>query len=125
MRALEDAVVEIECALEPAAKAPLRLMSTYEDDIPASARYAIQAKLAEIHAEIRDAKDSYDLSTDAISNRRRFSAKLSILAIDVTECRPEYLRAYGEVPDKEKTALSERMSRLESLVTHLNKAIRQ
>jgi hypothetical protein len=64
-------------------------MSTYEDDIPTSARHAIQAKLAEIRAEIRDAKDSYDLSTDTISNRRRFSAKLSILAIDVTECRPE------------------------------------
>ncbi len=100
-------------------------MTEYQDDIPKSARRAIWAKPEEIRAEIRDAKDYYDLYADTISNRRRLSTKLSILAIDLTECRPEYLRGYGEVPDEHWEPLDERMSRLEALLDNLNKLVRQ
>jgi hypothetical protein len=70
-------------------------MSIYEDDIPKSTRGAISAKLREIRAEVQHSKDSYDLPADTMSNGRRLSTKLSILAIDLTECRPEYLRGHG------------------------------
>jgi hypothetical protein len=124
MRALEDAVVEIECALEPRSEGPRRVMTTHEDDIPNSARRAILAKLEEIRAEIQDTKDSYDLYADTISNRRRFSTRLSMLAIDVTECRPGYLRSYGEVPVEEREPLDERMSRLEAMINALDGLIK-
>jgi hypothetical protein len=50
----------------------------------------------------------------------RLSARLTVLAIDLTECRPEYLRAHGEVPNEEREPLDERMSRLEAIVNELN-----
>ena len=125
MRAVEDAVIEIERALEPVSEAPRRVMTTYEDDISKSARHAIWAKLEEIRAEIHDAKDCYDLYADTVSNRRRLSTKLLILAIDLTECRPAYMRGYGEVPDEEREPLDERMSQLEALLDNLNKLVRQ
>ena len=70
--------------------------------------------------EIRDAKDYYGLYSDTISNRRRLSTKLSVLAIDLTECRSEHLRGYGAVPDEERGPRDERMSRLEAGVNEVN-----
>ncbi|MBF6558788.1 MAG: hypothetical protein IVW56_00760 [Candidatus Binataceae bacterium] len=123
MRAVEDAVIEIERALDPAAQAPRRVMTEYQNDLPDSARCAMRAKLGEIRAEIQDAKDCYDLYADTVSNRRRLSTKLSILAIDLTDCRPAYMRGYGEVPDEERQPLDERMSRLEAMVNALNRML--
>lgn len=123
MRALEDALLEIESALNPASKVPARAMSEYQDDIPESAKDAIRKKLEEIRKEIGDARDCYGLYADAISNRRRLSTRLSILAIDLTECRPQYLRGYGEVPDEEQGPLDERMSRLEAMLSALNRLL--
>ncbi|MFZ0890239.1 MAG: hypothetical protein WA005_17500 [Candidatus Binataceae bacterium] len=115
--------MEIENALQPASKAPRCVMTTYEDDIPKSARRAIWAKLEEIRTEIEDAKNYYDLYVDTISNRRRLSTKLSILGINLTECRPQYMRGFGEVPDQEREPLDERMSRLEAMITGLNRLL--
>jgi hypothetical protein len=124
MRALEDALLEIESALEPAPKAPTRLMTIPEEDISESAKPAIRTKIEELRTEIRDAKNCYALSADSSSNRRRFSTMLSILAIDVTECRPKYMRGYGQVPQAEQSALDERMSRFEALMEELNRLLR-
>jgi hypothetical protein len=125
MRAVEDAVIEIERALEPASKAAPRVMTDYQNDLPESARFEIRRKLEEIRKEIRDAKTRYDLNAETVSNRRRLSTKLSILAIDVTECRPEYMRGYGEVAVEEREPLDQEMLRLEALLSDLNKLIGQ
>jgi hypothetical protein len=123
MRAVEDAVIEIERALEPTSKAPRRVMTEYQNDLPDSASCAIRATIDEIRAGIEDAKDCYDLYVDTVSNRRRLSTRLLVLAIDLTECRPEYMRGYGEVPDEERESLDERISRLEALINALNELI--
>lgn len=125
MRAVEDAVIEIERALEPASKAPERVMTDYQNDLPESARFEMRRKLEEIRKEIRDAKDRYGLNVETVSNRRRLSTKLSILEIDLTECRPEYMRGYGEVPDEERETLDQGMLRLEALLSDLNNLVRQ
>lgn len=125
IRAVEDAVIEIERALEPASKAPERVMTDYQNDLPESARFEMRRKLEEIHKEIQDAKDRYGLNVETVSNRRRFSTKLSILEIDLTECRPEYMRGYGEVPDEERETLDQGMLRLEALLSDLNKLVGQ
>ena len=125
MRAVEDAVIEIERAIDPAAQAPRRVMTEYQNDLPETAGRAMRKKVEEIRAAVQDAKESYDLNVETVSNRRRLSTKLSILAIDLTECRPEYLRGYGEVPDEHWEPLDERMSRLEALLDNLNKLVRQ
>jgi len=120
MLSLENVVTEIESAVEPAPEAPSCVMTVYEDDIAESVKHAIRAKLAEMRDEIRAAKDYYGLHSGAISNLRRLSTKLSVLAIDLTECRSEYLRGYGAVPDEERGPLDERMSRLEAIVNEVN-----
>ncbi len=125
MRAVEDAVIEIERALEPASKAPQRVMTDYQNDLPESARFEMRRKLEEIRKAIQDAKDCYDLNVETVSNRRRLSTKLSILAIDVTECRPEYMRGYGEVAHEEHEPLDQRMLQLEALLSDLNKLASQ
>lgn len=125
MRAVEDAVIEIESALEPASKAPQRVMTEYQNDLSESAKFAMRKKLEEIRAAIRGAKDRYDLNAETVSNRRRLSTKLSILAIDVTECRAEYMGGYGEVPNDEREPLDQRMLRLEVLLSDLNKLVSQ
>lgn len=125
MRAVEDAVIEIESALEPASKAPQRVMTEYQNDLSESAKFAMRKKLEEIRTAIRGAKDRYDLNAQTVSNRRRLSTKLSILAIDVTECRAEYMRRYGEVPNEEREPLDQRMLRLEALLSDLNKLVSQ
>lgn len=125
IRAVEDAVIEIERALEPASKAPERVMTDYQNDLPESARFEMRRKLEEIRKEIRDAKDRYGLNVETVSNRRRLSTKLSILEIDLTECRPEYMRGYGEVPDEERETLDQGMLRLEALLSDLNNLVRQ
>lgn len=124
MRALEDAMLEIETSLDPNPRAANSVMTICEDGISESAKGEVRIRLDAIRAEIRAAKNSYNLSAETISNRRRFSTRLFILAIDLTECRPQYLRAYGEVPDEEKAALDDRISKLETLVSDLNNLIR-
>jgi len=123
MRALEDAVLEIESAVEPASETPSRVMTAYDDDVPEPVKHAILAKLAEIRDEIRDAKDYYGLCSDRISKRERLSTKLLVVAIDLTECRSEYLRGYDEVSDEERGPLDERMSRLEAFVNEVNRLL--
>jgi len=123
MRLLEDALLEMESALESASEAPGRVMTVFEQDISESAKPAIRTKIEELRAEIRDAKNCYDLHADTSSNRRRFSTRLSILAIDGTECRPQHMRGYGQVPQDERSALDERMSRLEALLNDLSKLL--
>jgi signal recognition particle subunit SEC65 len=119
MRALEDATIEVRNALNPASQVCDRVMTEYEDDIPVATRPAIEAKLQEIQREIREARNRYGLYTDIVSNRRRLSTKLLILAVDLTECRARYMGRYGEVPDEEAEALDEQVSRLEAMINSL------
>lgn len=121
MRAVEDAVIEIERALEPASQAPRRVMTEYHSELSETARRAMRKKVEEIRAAIQDAKDCYDLNFETVSNRRRLSTKLSVLAIDLTECRPEYMHGYRDVADDEREPLDQGMLRLEALISALNK----
>jgi len=66
---------------------------------------------------------SHDLRSDTVSNRTRLSTKLAILAIDLTECRAQYLRAYGKVPEEEKSPLDDRISQLEALVNDISRLL--
>ena len=122
MRALEDATIEIEGAFKTRGD-HARLLTIYEDDIADSVKPTIVAKLRQIRSQIEDLKSYYDLETIAVSSRRHISTKLSILAIDLTECLSQYLRSYGEVSQAEKATLDERVSRLEALVNEVNRLV--
>jgi hypothetical protein len=120
MRALEDAAIEIERALEPLGGTPARLMTTFNDEIADSVKPIVVGKLEQIRSGIQDLKSYYNLDSDTVSNRNRLSTKLAILAIDLTECRAQYLCAYGKVPEEEKGPLDDRISRLEVLVNDIS-----
>jgi hypothetical protein len=122
MRALEDATIEIESAFKTCGDRT-RLLTTLEDDIDDSVKPIIVGKLGQIRSQIKDLKGFYDLESIAVSSRRHISTKLSILAIDLTECLSQYLRSYGEVPEAEKATLDERVSRLEALVNEVNRLV--
>jgi hypothetical protein len=122
MRALEDATIEIEGAFEIRGNRT-RLLTTVEDDIDDSVKPIIVAKLRQIRSEIQDLKSYYDLESITFSSRRHISTKLSILAIDLTECLSRYLRSYGEVPEAERATLDERVSRLEDLVNEVSRLV--
>jgi hypothetical protein len=124
MRSLEDAVLEIEHALEPAPKAAPRLMAEYVDDVPAAARCAIRAKLGEIREGIGWVNDRFGLRRESISTRRRLSARLSLLAVELAECSARRLRGFGEVASDERNALDQIISRLEEMVNDLNRLVR-
>lgn len=120
MQALEDALLEFEAALRGA---PDLLMTIYQDDVPVSARPAIQEHIRRLRREIRIVRDRYGVEAELISNRRRISAKLSLLSIDLTEATFRYLRAYGEVPKDEQDGLDEQVARVISLLNDLNKLV--
>jgi hypothetical protein len=122
MRALEDATIEIEGAFKTCGDRT-RLLTTLEDDIDDSVKPIIVGKLGQIRSEIRDLKSYYDLESITVSSRRHISTKLSILAIDLTECLSRYLRGYGEVPEAERAALDERVSNLEGLVNEVSRLV--
>jgi hypothetical protein len=120
MRALEDALVEIEDAVRSTPRCD-KAMSIYEDDIPSSLKPSILLKVRQIRNQIREVKEYYGLEEDRVSNRRRLSSRLILLAIDVTEATSKYLRSYGDVPEEEKGPLDERMTRIEKAVAELQK----
>jgi hypothetical protein len=122
MRALEDATIEIESAFKTCGDRT-RLLTTLEDDIDDSVKPIIVARLGQIRSQIKDLKSYYELESIAVSSRRHNSTKLSILAIDLTECLSQYLRGYGEVPEAERAALDERVSRLEDLVNEVSRLV--
>ncbi len=123
LRALEDAVAEIETAVGAATNVPTRIMSTYTDIVPESVSGAIRDNIAEIRDAIKDAKDHYGLSSRTVSIQRHLSSKLLILAIDLTECTSARLRSYGDVPNEEKGPLDERMLRLEAMVNEVRRLL--
>jgi hypothetical protein len=117
MRALEDALLDIEAAFDAP---PEVTMTIYEDDVPHSALPAIRVRIDQLREEIGALKDRYALDPQIISNRRRISAKLSLLSIDLTEATSRYMRAYGEVPREEQGELDDRILKLIALVDELN-----
>jgi hypothetical protein len=123
MRFLEDAVAEVESAVDANANGRARIMSINEDPVPEAVRAPIRDKLAKIRDSIKDAKDYYGLSSQPVSIRRRLSSTLLMLAIDLTECKSQHLRSYGEVPNEEKEPLDERMSRLEAMVNEIRRLL--
>jgi hypothetical protein len=122
MRALEDATIEIENAFKTCGDRT-RLLTTLEDDIDDSVKPMVVAKLGQIRSQIKDLKSYYELESIAVSSRRHISTKLSILAIDLTECLSQYLRGYGEVPEAERATLDKRVSRLEDLVNEVSRLV--
>ena len=122
MRALEDATIEIEGSFKTHGDR-MRLLTRLEDDIDDSVKPIVVGKLGQIRSEIQDLKSYYDLETIAVFSRRHVSTKLSILAIDLTECLSQYLRSYGEVAEAEKATLDERVSRLEALVNEVGRLV--
>jgi hypothetical protein len=122
MRALEDALVEIENALG-STNTTERVMSEFQDEVPESLKPAISQKVAELRDEVREAKEYYDLQVETVSGRRRLSSQLLMLTIDLTETTSHYLRGYGEVPEAEKSALDQRIMRIERAVNELQRLI--
>jgi hypothetical protein len=117
MRALEEALLDIEGAL---AEPPVLAMTIYEDDVPRSVRVGIRDRIAQLRDEIRAVKERYALEPQIISNRRRISAKLTLLSIDLTEATSRYMRAYGEVTPDEQGPLDSQIIKLIDIVDELN-----
>jgi hypothetical protein len=123
MRFLEGAVAEVESAVDGNANGRSRIMSINEDPVLEAVKAPIRDKLAEIRDAIKDAKEYYGLSSQPVSINRHLSSTLLMLAIDLTECRSEHLRSYGEVPNEEKGPLNERMARLEAMVSEVRRLL--
>ena len=121
MRGLEEALLEVQRALAPS---PELAMSVYQDDIPDSARPAIGELIGQLREEIRVVKARYGLGSEVISNRRRISAKLTIISIDLTEATSRYMQAYGAIPKEEQGGLDPQISKIISLVDEVNKLVR-
>ncbi len=117
MRALEDALLEIEAALSGTAN---RVMTTYVDDVSYAARPAIGERIQQLREEICAVKDRYGLAAEVVSNRRRLTTKISLLSIDLTEATSEYLRAYGEVPKDEQATLDQQITKMVNVLNELN-----
>jgi hypothetical protein len=120
LRALEEAMLEIEDALKGV---PEGDMSIYEDDIPQAARPAIRDHIEKIRDQIRTFKETYGLAPQLVSNRGRVWAKLLLLSIDLTETTSRHLRAYGEIPEEEQEPLDDRLANMIALVESLKKSI--
>jgi hypothetical protein len=88
MRALEDGLDEIEVTLTEHRQ---RAMTVFEDDIPASARPAMLETIRRLSSEIGKVKRRYGLEPQVVSNRKRFTAKLSALSIDLIEATSKYM----------------------------------
>jgi hypothetical protein len=117
MRALEDALFDIETALAERAE---RSMTIYEDDVPGSIHVLIREQLARLRREIGAVKEHYRLEPQIVSNRRLISVKLSLLSIDLTEATSRYMRGFGEVPADEQGPLDNRIMKLISILDELN-----
>jgi uncharacterized protein involved in exopolysaccharide biosynthesis len=122
MRALEDALLEIEAAFD---EPPETAMTTYENDVPHTALPAVRERIEQLREEIGGVKGRYGLDPQIISNRRRITAKLTLLSIDLTEATSSYMRAYGEVPREEQGELDDRILKLIAIVDDLNAIIRR
>ncbi len=120
MRALEDALLDIETALHAQ---PDLAMTFYRDDIPHSARPAIRERIAKLREAIAAIKHRYGLDPQVISNRRRITTKLTLLSIDLTEATSRYMRAYGEVPREEQDELDTQITNLIAVVDDLNSIV--
>jgi hypothetical protein len=117
MRALEDALIDIETALD---EPPDLTMTVYEDDVPRSVRPAMRERICRIRREIPVVKDRYGLDAQVISNRRRLATKLSLLSIDLMEATSKYMRAYGQIPHDEQGPLDNQIIKLIDIVDELN-----
>ena len=117
MRAVEEALLAVEAAL---AGPPYLVMTSYEDDIPHPMHPAIRELIQKLRREVQTVKDRYRLDPQTISNRRRLSAKLSLLSINLTEATSTYMRGFGEVPKHEQRPLDDRIDKMISLVDGLN-----
>lgn len=124
MRALEEAVLETERALDSPSNDLAYLMAEHVDDITVSAKPAIRAKLREIRTGIREMKERYGLRAQSLSTRRQLLARLSVVAVELAECTPGRLRGLGEVPKGQHEPLDELISRLEKMVNDLKRLIR-
>jgi hypothetical protein len=116
MRALEDALLDMEAAL---AEPPVLAMTIYEDDVPHSVRAAIRERIGRLRDEIAVVKERYSLDPQIISNRHRILAKLSLLSIGLTEATSRYMRAYGEVPREEQSPLDDQVMKVIDIVDEL------
>ncbi len=121
MRALEEGLREIESTLVSEPSDPI--LSVDENDVAPERYGAIRDSIARIRGEIIAVKERYGLHPEVISARRRFTAKLTLLSIDLTEGTSRHLRAYGEVPEAERDPLDEQIIRMRSMVDELNRII--
>jgi hypothetical protein len=120
MRALEDALFEIETGLSAM---PNRIMTTYEDEVPQIAKPAIREYIELLRNEISTVKQQYGLDAEMISNQRRIAAKLALLSIDLTEATSRYMQAYGEIPKEEQSSLDHQITKIISLVNEMTKLL--
>ncbi|MGO9605073.1 MAG: hypothetical protein ACLQAT_17080 [Candidatus Binataceae bacterium] len=65
-------------------------------------------------------KERYGLEPQVISNRRRFTVKLTTVAIDLIEATSKYMRGFGEVPKLEQKPLDDRITKMIAVVEELN-----
>jgi ABC-type arginine transport system ATPase subunit len=120
MRTLEEALLDIEDALDVP---PDVIMTIYEDDIPDSALPTVHERIRQLREGIGAVKQRYELDPQIISNRRRITAKLTLLSIDLSGATSRYMRAYGEVPKEDRAELDERILKLIAIVDDLNATV--
>jgi hypothetical protein len=120
MRVLEEGLEEIELELTEHRE---RAMTVFENDIPASARPAMLETIQLLSAEISKVKRGYGLEPQIVSNRKRFTAKLSSLSVDLIEATSKYMKAYGEVPEEEKVPLDSQIATMIGLVEELKSLV--
>jgi hypothetical protein len=121
MIALEAGIGEIESALVSEPSDPI--LAAVENDIRPESHPQIRALIAQLREEIRAVKQAYSLASALVSARRRFSTKLSLLSIDLTEATSPHMLAYGQILEAERGLLDEQMVKMRAMVDELNALI--
>jgi len=121
MRRLDEVLLEIESAIE--SSRPKEIIIIHQNDVPSSRKPAIFAEIERLRHELRKVKERYKLTVETISDRRSFTAKLALIAIELEGANSRYMAAYGVLHQEELAPLDRQINRMVELVENLRMMI--
>ena len=121
MRRLDEALLEIENGIGPGSHK--EIISIHQNDVPSLRKPAILTEIERLRHELRNIKERYNLTVETISDRRNFTAKLALIAIELEGANSHYMAGYGVVDEGERAPLDSQISRIIKIVDSLRAMI--
>jgi hypothetical protein len=117
MRRLDEVLLEIESTIQ--SNRPEEIVIIHQNDVPFSRKPAILAEIERLRHELRRVNERYKLTIEAMSDRRKFAAKLALIAIELEGANSRYMAAYGVLNQEERAPLDSQIYRMVELVENL------